>query len=155
MAGEDVDFAIAVGCEEGLWQVVELDKRVGDDIDDFLDALSGLQSEVGVLGFASVSDEFFVIARVTGDDIRLLLSDVTAMTDWPLASGVGDVLDVPDPDDDDDRQPAGAMDVLSDLGMPAIELAVLCDDHDLYPDEVIGDIAKRLGFGEDFEAVIG
>lgn len=152
MAVDDVDFAVAAVCEDGLWQVVKLDLAVAEDIDDFLDALGELQSDVGVLGFVSINDEFFVIARVAGDDIRLLLSDVTAVTDWPLASGVADVLDVPDPDDDDDPQPAGDMDVLSDLGMPAMELAVLCDDDDMYPDEVIGDIAGRLGFGADFAA---
>lgn len=154
MAADDVDFAVAAVCEDGLWQVVELSPAVADDIDDLLDALGQLRSEVGVLGFVSINDEFFVIARATGDDVRLLLSDVTAVTDWPLASGVADVLDVPDPDDDDDPQPAGDMAIVSDLGMPAMELAVLCDDPDLYPDEVIGDIATRLGFGQDFRAII-
>lgn len=154
MATDDIDFAVAAVCEEGLWQVVQLNAAVADDIDDFLDALGQFRSDVGVLGFVSVNDGFFVIARAMGDDVRLLLSDVTAVTDWPLASGVADVLDVPDPDDDDDPQPAGDMDIVSDLGMPAMELAVLCDDPDLFPDQVIGDIATRLGFGQDFRAII-
>ena len=66
-----------------------------------------------------------------------MLSDVTAAADWPLASGVTDLLDVPDPDDDDDPQPAGDLDIVSDLGMAALELGVLCDDDDLYPDEIL------------------
>src|SRR5665811_417791 len=72
----------------------------------------------------------------------------------PLARGVAGVLAVPDDGDDAAPQPAGDMAIVSDLGMPAMELAVLCDDPDLYPDEVIGDIATRLGFGQDFRAII-
>jgi len=32
--------------------------------------------------------------------------------------------------------------------MNAMELGALCDDLDLYPDEMLGTIAARLGFGE-------
>jgi putative tRNA adenosine deaminase-associated protein len=84
-----------------------------------------------------------------------MLSDVTAVTDWPLAGGVADLLDLPNPDDDDEPQPAGDLELLSDLGMPALELGVLCDDDELYPEDILRDVADRLGFGDEFEAVIG
>ena len=35
-----------------------------------------------------------------------------------------------------------------------MELAHALDDFDLYPDEMLGDIAARLGFGEQFDAVV-
>jgi hypothetical protein len=38
--------------------------------------------------------------------------------------------------------------------MAALELSVLCDDGDLYPDEILGDVADRLGFGEAFAAIL-
>lgn len=155
MAEDDVDFAIAAYRDEGVWQLVELHASLADDIDDLLNALKRFPSDVGVLAFVSVSDEFFVIVRAIGSKVRLLLSDVTAVTDWPLASGVADILDMPDPEDDDDPQPAGDLDIVSDLGMHAMELGVLCDDPDLYPDEVLTDVARRLGFGDDFEALVG
>lgn len=155
MAENDVDFAVAAYRDEGVWQLAELHASVAEDIDDLLTALKRFPSEVGVLAFVSVNDEFFVIARALGSNVRLLLSDVTAVTDWPLASGVADILDVPDPDDDDEPQPAGDLDIVSDLGMHAMELGVLCDDPDLYPDDVLTDVARRLGFGDDFEAIIG
>lgn len=155
MAEDDVDFAIAAYREEGVWQLAELHASLADDIDDLLNALKRFPSEVGVLAFVSVSDEFFVIVRAIGSKVRLLLSDVTAVTDWPLASGVADILDMPDPEDDDDPQPAGDLDIVSDLGMQAMELGVLCDDPDLYPDEVLTNVARRLGFGDDFEALVG
>lgn len=155
MAEDDVDFAIAAYRDEGVWQLVELQASLADDIDDLLNALKRFPSDVGVLAFVSVSDEFFVIVRAIGSKVRLLLSDVTAVTDWPLASGVADILDMPDPEDDDDPQPAGDLDIVSDLGMHAMELGVLCDDPDLYPDEVLTNVARRLGFGDDFEALVG
>lgn len=155
MAENDVDFAVAAYRDEGSWQLVELHASLAEDIDDLLTALKRFPSEVGVLAFVSISDEFFVIVRMLGSNVRLLLSDVTAVGDWPLASGVADILDLPDPEDDDEPQPAGDLDIVSDLGMPAMELGVLCDDDDLYPDEVLSDVARRLGFGDDFEAIVG
>lgn len=155
MPSDDVDFAVAAVRDGGRWQVSRLDDAVGEDVDEFLDALEALRSEVGVIGFVSINDEFFVAARTTESEALLLLSDVTTVTDWPLASGVADVLDVPDPDDDEEPQPAGHMDLFSDLGMPARELAALCDDFELYPEDVLSDIADRLGFGADFKALIG
>ena len=35
-----------------------------------------------------------------------------------------------------------------------MELAALCDDLDLYPDEMLGSVASRLGFGEAFQAAV-
>ena len=56
---------------------------------------------------------------------------------------------------DDDPVPAGHLDLLSDLGMPAMDLGVLLDDADLYPDEILSDVASRLGFGDLFDDVVG
>lgn len=155
MAENDVDFAIAAYRDEGVWQLAELHASLAEDVDDLLDALKRFPSEVGVLALVSVNDEFFVIARALGSRVRLLLSDVTAVTDWPLASGVADILDLPDPEDDEDPQPAGDLDIVGDLGMHAMELSVLCGDPNLYPDEVLTDVARRLGFGDDFESLVG
>ena len=49
--------------------------------------------------------------------LRLLLSDVGAATESPLALAVLERLALPAPDDDDDQiQPAGDLALLSDLG---------------------------------------
>jgi putative tRNA adenosine deaminase-associated protein len=103
----------------------------------------------------SVDEDFFLLIRVTGNQVRLLLSDVGAATESPLAVAVLDHLELPHPDDDDDQiQPAGDLALVADLGLPAMELGALCDDLDLYPDEVLGDIARRLGFGREFEEAL-
>lgn len=154
MPQDDVDFAVVAYREEGVWQVSSLPADIGDDIDEFLAALRPWPSDSGVLGLISVDEDFFVLARVQGPHVRVLLSDVTAVDEWPLASGVADLLDMPDPDEEEDRQPAGDMEIVSDLGMSAMDLAVLLDDGELYPDEMLTDIARRIGFGEQFEQLV-
>ena len=155
MAEDDVDFAVAAYRDEGEWQVVELKRSLGEDVEELSLALARFPSDVGVLGLVSMSDDFFVILRRSGTQVRAMLSDITAVTDWPLAVGVADLLDLPNPDDEDEPQAGGDLELLSDLGMPAMDLGVLCDDDDLYPDDILRDVADRLGFGDAFEAVIG
>jgi putative tRNA adenosine deaminase-associated protein len=46
------------------------------------------------------------------------------------------------------------MDIVADLGVSAMDLALLCDDADLYPDEVLSDVAHRMGFGAEFEGAL-
>ena len=155
MAEDEIDFAIAAYRDEGEWQVAELNPRLGEDFDELSEALSRFPSEVGVLGLVSTNDDFFVILRRSGTQVRAMLSDLTAVTDWPLADGVAELLDLPDPGDDDDPQAGGDLEILSDLGMPGSELGDLCEDDELYPEDILRDVADRLGFGAAFEAVIG
>jgi putative tRNA adenosine deaminase-associated protein len=153
VAEDDVDFAVAAYRDDGQWQVVELDPRLGEDVDELSQALGRFPSDVGVLGLVSTNDDFFVILRRSGTEVRAMLSDVTAVDDWPLAVGVADLLDLPDADDDEPR-PGGDLEILSDLGVPGADLGVLCDDDELYPEDVLRDVADRVGFGAELEAVI-
>jgi putative tRNA adenosine deaminase-associated protein len=92
---------------------------------------------------------------VSGTHVRLLLSDVGAATESPLARAVVEQLQLPPPDDDDDQmQPAGDLGILADLGLPAMVLGAMCDDADMYPDELLADIASRLGFGDAFDELL-
>ena len=155
MAEDDVDFAVAAYRDEGEWQVVELNPRIGEDVEHLSEALTRFPSDVGVLGLVSMNDDFFVILRRSGEQVRALLSDVTAVTDGPLAVCVADLLGLPDPEDPDDPQPAGDPEIISDLGMTALELSMLCDDDDLFPEDILRDVADRLGFGDELDAIIG
>lgn len=154
MAVEAIDFAVVAYREKGVWQVATLPRELGEDIDDLITALRPWPGDSGVLGLVSVDEDFFVVVHVAGEDVRVFLSDVTAVTEWPLASSIAEYLDLPDPDDDEEPQPAGDSDVVADLGMSAVDLAVLCDDHEMYPDEMLSDIAERLGFGTQLESVL-
>jgi putative tRNA adenosine deaminase-associated protein len=82
------------------------------------------------------------------------MSDVTAATEWPLAKQVLDELDIPLADDDDEQVPAGDLGIIADLGMSAMDLGALIDDVDLYPEEMLEEIADALGFGNQFHEAI-
>lgn len=148
------DFVVAAYRDDGQWYVVELAADLGEDLDALIGALQEFNSEVGTLGLVSVDEEFFVVVRQSGADVRMLLSDITTVEDYPLAGDIADRLNLPDLDDDDGPQAAGDLSLLDDLGTPAMELSLLCDDDELYPDEVLGQLAERAGFGDDFAELV-
>ncbi len=150
-----VDFAVAAYREEGVWQVQELAHDVLAEIGTLAHALRRFPGDGGAVGMIAIDEDFFVIVRVAGAHVRVLLSDFTAADEWELASSAVDFLHLPMPEDEDDPAPAGDLELLGDLGMHAMDLAVLLDDVDLYPDEMLSDVARRLGFGELFDDAIG
>ena len=152
---EGIDFALAAYREEGQWQLEELAHSHVEDIEAVATALRRFPGEFGALGLVAVDEDFFVIVRVAGADVRLLLSDVTAADEWELASSAVEFLGLPTPEDEDDQVPAGDLDILGDLGMHAVDLGELLDDDELYPDEVLSDVARRLGFGPLFDEAVG
>ena len=152
---EGVDFALVAYREEGVWRVEELDPEKAADLDELAVELRRYPGDGGALGLVSVDEDFFVLLRVTGADVRLLLSDVTAATDWPIAASVVEHLDLPLPDDEEDQEPAGDLGIVADLGLHAMDMGALIDDYELYPDEMLGDIAGKLGFGRLYDELVG
>jgi putative tRNA adenosine deaminase-associated protein len=152
---EGVDFALVAYREEGVWQVVELESDKAADLDDFAVELRRYPGDGGSLGLVSIDEDFFLLVRVLGPQTRLLLSDVTAATEWPLARSVVDHLELPLPDDDEDPEPAGDLAIVADLGLGAMDMGALLDEVDLYPDEMLSDIADRLGFGQQYDELVG
>ncbi len=152
-----VDFAIAMYHDEGVWQadLVSIDDI--ESVDELITAMRQQAPEASeVLGMISVADDFFLMIRTNELSTRLLLSDATAAADWPLARSVLDELGIENPTDGDDEhvEPVGDLAIVADLGLDAMELAALCDDLDLYPDEMLGSVASRLGFAEPFQVAI-
>ena len=152
---EGVDFALVAYREEGVWRLEEVEDERAADLDGFAAELRRYPGDGGSLGLVSIDEDFFLLVRVLGPDTRLLLSDVTAATDWPIARSVVDHLDLPHPDDDEDQEPAGDLGIVTDLGMGPMDMGALLDDYDLYPDEMLGDIAGRLGFGSQYDELVG
>jgi putative tRNA adenosine deaminase-associated protein len=152
---EGIDFAVVAYREEGVWQVEEIATEKVTDIDSLATELRRWPGDGGALGMVSVDEDFFLLVRVTGARTKLLLSDVTAATDWPIARSAVEFLEIPLPDDEDDQEPAGDLSILADLGMSAMDMGALVDDYDLYPDEMLGDVAARVGFGSLFDEVVG
>lgn len=152
---EGVDFALAAYREEGVWQVQEIAHSLLADIPMLTSALRRFPGDGGALGLVGIDEDFFLIVRVAGPHTRVLLSDITAADEWELARSAIELLALPMPEEDDDQVPAGDLDLLGDLGVPAMDLAVLLDDIDLYPDELLSDVARRLGFSELFDQAVG
>ena len=153
--GDGIDFALAAYREEGVWQLDELVHDVLADVDTLAHALRRFPGDGGAVGLVAVDEDFFVIVRVAGATTRVLLSDVTAADEWEIAASAVESLGLPAPEEDDEPLPAGDLDLLGDLGMPAMDMGVLLDDEELYPDEMLSDVARRLGFGELFDEAVG
>jgi putative tRNA adenosine deaminase-associated protein len=151
----EVDYALVAFVEDGTWQLQDIASPAFDTIESLSHALRQVSGESGAVGMVAVDEDFFVLVRVTGSSTRVLLSDVTAADEWELAQSAIDFLGLPPPEDDDVEVPAGDLDLFGDLGLHAIDLGALLDDVDLYPDEVLSVIARRLGFGELFDDAVG
>ena len=152
---EGVDFALVAYREEGVWRIAEIEEDRLHDLEALTTELRRWPGDFGSLGLVSIDEDFFVLVRVAGEATRVLLSDVTAATEWPIARSVVEQLDIPMPDDEDEQLPAGDLGIVADLGLPARDMGALLDDYDLYPDEILGDIAHRLGFGALYDDTLG
>lgn len=153
--GDSIDIALAAYREEGLWQLEELADTALGSLESLASALRRFPGDGGAVGMLALDEDVFMIVRVAGPQVRVLLSDVTAADDCDLARNALEHLGLPFPVEDDDQVPAGDLDILGDLGMHAIDMGVLIDDFDLYPDEMLSDIAGRLGFGRAFDDLVG
>lgn len=152
---EAIDYALAAYREDGVWQLQELAETVLDSVESIAHGLRRFPGDGGAIGIVSVDEDFFVLVRVAGSTTRVLLSDVTAADEWELAQSAVEFLGLPTAEDEDEQVPAGDLDLLGDLGMHAMDMGVLLDDVELYPDEMLSDIARRLGFGDQFDDAIG
>jgi putative tRNA adenosine deaminase-associated protein len=150
------DFSVVVYREDDAWEAEVLPAAFTEHLDSFIHALRQQPSIGGTIGLAAVGDDFFVAIRLLGSQVSVFLSDLTAAVDWPLARQVLDYLDIPVPDDQDLDQvlPVGDLSIFADLGVDEMELGALAGDLDLFPDEVLASIARRLGFGPALERAL-
>jgi putative tRNA adenosine deaminase-associated protein len=147
-----VDFGCIAWHEDGRWDATGLNTT--RDIGLIIDALKSQQTNGGALALIAIEDEFVIIARALGDQMQMMISDVTYALDYEVAAELVEILDIEFPQDEDESQPGGDIDLLSDLGLGEMELLAILDDTELYPDEQLEAIANRLGFGEQFNQVI-
>jgi putative tRNA adenosine deaminase-associated protein len=150
------DFAVVVYREDETWDAEVLPASFAENLDSLIRALKQQPSLGGTIGLAAVGDDFFVALRVVGGQVSVFLSDLTASVDWPLARQVLEYLDIPVPDDEDLDQvlPVGDLSIFADLGIDEMDLGALAGDLDLFPDEVLASIARRLGFGPAMERAL-
>ena len=99
---DDVDLVVALYREDGKATAVPLDFDLANDLDELIRQLGRLPGDSGADGWVSIGGEFFVLCRVRGRTVEVLLSDATAANDWPIARDVADFLGSELPEDDED-----------------------------------------------------
>src|SRR5215475_8971138 len=147
-------FAVAALLESAQWRIEPLPPAVLGDLGVLLSALRSQPPEGGPFVIACVEDEFFMIARQDGRRILLLLSDLTAAVEFPLAEQAMARLGEEPPADDelDEVWPVGDLDLFSDLGLAEDDMEDILDDLDALPEEMLETIVERLGIGEQYAA---
>lgn len=145
-------FAVTAFRDGELWQVEALPPAMLGDLGVLLQALRSQPPEGGPFVIATVDDEFFLIARQDGPRISLLLSDMTASVEYPLAAQVLARLGEDPPEDDelDEVWPVGDLDLFADLNLPEDEMEQILEDVDAYPDEMLDTIVARIGLGDSY-----
>ena len=153
---ESDDVAVVVYREDATWEVDLLPPALTEDLAGLIHVLRQQPSMGGTIGLAAVGDDFFVAVRVIGGQESVFLSDLTAAVDWPLARRVMAYLDLEVPEDEDLDQvlPAGDLSIFADLGLDEMDLGMIAGDLDLFPDEALAIIARKLGFGQAYERAL-
>jgi putative tRNA adenosine deaminase-associated protein len=154
-------FAVRVGHAGAGWSV----ELLASDAADELPVLERALGEPGTGGwpgpFVVVVDSrlyFVVLRHGPGGMVRALISDAT-MQEWVLAAevveryGIGVDTDGAF-DDDESGWPGGDLDVFADDGLPAEELRPIVTADDLWADEMVARIARRLGFADELLAAV-
>ena len=147
-----VDFGCIAWHEDGRWNAATLSST--RDIGSVIDSLKAQQTNGGAIALNAIEDKFVIIARMLGDQMQMMISDVTYALDYEVAAELIEVLDLEFPEEEDESQPGGDLDLLNDLGVSQMELLTILDDPELYPDEQLEALANRLGFGDQFNQVI-
>jgi putative tRNA adenosine deaminase-associated protein len=149
-------FAVAAHREGPEWRMEPLPPTVLDDLGVLLSALRSQPPEGGPFVVACVEDEFFVIARLDGRRISLLLSDLTASVEFPLAEQAMTRLGEDPPADDelDDAFPVGDLELFTDLELSEDEMEDILDDIDAPPDELLDVIMERIELDDAYARAI-
>ncbi len=147
VTAEQIDFAVAAWREEGRWNVSSLPARTATSMESLAHALRQLPGEGGVFGFVGVDEDFMIVVRQLGDRSRVLISDGTAILAWSLADEAAEASGLPvDEDELEEFVPFGDTAILADFGVDSTDLLLQCEDDDLYPDDQLKAIARKLGF---------
>jgi putative tRNA adenosine deaminase-associated protein len=150
---DEIDFVLAAYREDGEPRVQELAKDLANDLDELIIQLRRLPGDAGAIGFVSLVEEVFVIVRVRGQHVQVLLSDATAAAEWPIARDVADYLGEEIPEEEDEPEPMGDLGILSDLGLSDFDLGAILDDLDMGSDEMLMSVADKIKLNPQFRKV--
>ena len=159
-ADDEIDFVLAAYREDGQPYVQSLGKDLANDLDELIIQLRRLPGDAGALGFVSLVEEVFVITRVRGQHVQVLLSDGAAAGDWPIARDVVDYLgEEPIDEDEEEGEPIGDLGIVADLGLSDFDMSAIIDNLDLSSVEMLVEVADKIKLNPQFrkavEAAVG
>ena len=150
---DEIDFVVALYADDGERTSAPLDLQLANDLDELIMQLRRLPGDAGAVAMVSIDHQFFVIVRVRGRNVQVFLSDGVEANDWPIARDVADFLGEDIPDVDDDADPMGDFDLLSDVGLSEFDLEAIADlDED--SDGQLSIVARRINFGPIFQRAV-
>jgi putative tRNA adenosine deaminase-associated protein len=156
-ADDEIDFVLAAYREDGQPYVQSLGKDLANDLDELIVQLRRLPGDAGALGFVSLVEEIFVITRVRGQHVQVLLSDAAAAGDWPIARDVVDYLGEEPVDEDEDEEegePIGDLGIVADLGLSDFDMGAIIDDLDLSSVEMLIEVANKIKLNPQFRKAV-
>lgn len=151
---DEVDFVVALYREDGAPVAVPMDKELANDFDELVNQLRRIPGDGGALGVLSVAHEIFVLVRVRGRSVQVLLNDAVSANDWPIARDVVDYLGLEVPDPDDDSDVVGDLDMLTDLGVGEFDLQQLADDIDEDSDALVDSLVRQMKMEQPFRRAV-
>ena len=95
-----VDFGCIAWHEDGRWSVNALTST--RDIGSIIDSIKAQQTNGGAIALIAIEDEFVIIARALGDQMQMMISDVTYALDYEVAAELIEVLDLEFPEEEDE-----------------------------------------------------
>jgi len=156
-ADDEIDFVLAAYREDGQPYVQSLGKDLANDLDELIVQLRRLPGDAGALGFVSLVEEVFVITRVRGQHVQVLLSDAAAAGDWPIARDVVDYLGEEPVDEDEDEEegePIGDLGIVADLGLSDFDMGAILDNLDLSSVEMLVEVADKIKLNPLFRKAV-
>ncbi|NLA28138.1 MAG: tRNA adenosine deaminase-associated protein, partial [Propionibacterium sp.] len=151
---EDIDFVVALYREDGVGVATELAPRLANDLDELVEQLRRLPGDAGALGVVSIAGQFFVLCRVRGRTVQVLLSDSIAANDWPIARDVVDYLGIEVPDPEDDSEVLGDFEMLADQGVSEFDMEQIAGDPDEDSDQLVHQLVDLMRLSGPFERAI-
>ena len=76
---DDVDLVAALYREDGAAAGLALPTALANDLEELIDQLRRVPGEAGALGVVSIDSEVFVLVRVRGRHVQMLLSDIATL----------------------------------------------------------------------------
>lgn len=149
----DIDFTVGLYREDGQPIAVALVLDTANDLDELIEQLRRLPGDSGALGVVSIAGEFFVLCRVRGRNVQALLSDSGSSLDWPLARDVAEYLGLDAPDEEDDSEVWGDLDLLSDWSISDFDLENIAGSDD---DSAVlaRQLVEKLRFAAQFDRAV-